>query len=77
MKQVRVTIEAVITLPEGTTLPERGRAFVLPSGDWVKPWIVLEMNDGRDLTYGEAAKLGCFVMETNNELVELVEEVME
>jgi hypothetical protein len=77
MKQFRVTIEAVITLPEGTNVPERGRAFVLPSGDWVKPWIVLEMNDGRDLTYGEAAKLGCFVMETNNELVELVEEVTE
>ncbi len=74
MKQFRVMIEGIITLPEGTTVPDRGRAFVLPSGDWVKPWIVLEMNDGRDLTYGEAAKLGCFVMETNGELVELVEE---
>ncbi len=77
MRQFRVTIEAVITLPEGTTAPEQGRAFVLPSGDWVKPWIVLEKNDGDDLTYGEAAKLGCFVMETNSELVELVEETVE
>lgn len=70
MMQIRLTIEAVLTLPEGTIVPENGRAFTLPGGDWVKPWIVLEKNDGNDLTYGEAAKLGCFITETNVEWFE-------
>ena len=50
---VRVKLEALIELPEGTAMPEQGRAFTLPNGDWVKPFITLEMNDGRDLTFKE------------------------
>ena len=68
--QIRVTIEAVLTLPEGTIVPENGRAFTLPSGDWVKPFVVLEMNDGRDLSFKEAQALGCDVAETNIEWFE-------
>ena len=68
--QIRVTIEAVITLPEGTTVPEQGRAFTLPSGDWVKPFIVMEMNDGRDLTWSQCLALGVDVDETNIEWFE-------
>lgn len=68
--QVKVTIEAVITLPEGTIVPEQGRAFTLPSGDWVKPFVVLEMNDGNDLTFNDAAALGVYVDETNIEWFE-------
>jgi hypothetical protein len=71
MTQIRVTIEAVITLPEGTIVPENGRAFTLPSGDWVKPFVVMEMNDGRDLTWSQALALGVDVDETNIEWEEV------
>ena len=51
---VKVTLEAMITLPEGTQWPSFGdigsREFTLPNGDTVKPWIVLELNDMDDLT---------------------------
>jgi hypothetical protein len=67
---VKVTIEAMITLPEGTIVPEQGRAFTLPSGDWVKPWVVLEMNDGRDLGQNEMEHWGLSIEETNIEWVE-------
>ena len=63
--EIEVTIKAVLTLPEGTTLPEDGRAFTLPGGDWVKPFIVLEMNDGRDLSFTETKALGIDIEETN------------
>ena len=65
--EIRVTIEAVMTLPEGTIVPEQGRAFTLPNGDWVKPWVVLEMNDGRDLTLGEMEEIEAAITETNIE----------
>ena len=68
--EIKVTIEAYITLPEGTTVPEQGRAFTLPSGDWVKPFITLEMNDNRDLTYAQAEAIGVEVIETNIEWFE-------
>jgi len=68
--QIRVTIEAVITLPEGTAVPEQGRAFTLPSGDWVKPWLVLEANDGRDLSFNEAYSMGISIDEANIEWFE-------
>jgi hypothetical protein len=60
---VKVTIEAVIDLPEGTIVPEDGRAFTLPSGDWVKPWVVLEMNDDRDLGQNEMEDWGLSIDE--------------
>ena len=62
--QIRVTIEAVITLPEGTIVPENGRAFTLPSGDWVKPWLVLEMNDEVDMALGAMTEAGIGITET-------------
>lgn len=68
--EIKVTIEAYITLPEGTVVPEQGRAFTLPSGDWVKPFITLEMNDDRDLTYAQTEALGIEVIETNIEWFE-------
>jgi hypothetical protein len=70
MMQVRVEISAVITLPEGTVMPEHGRAFALPQGGWVKPFIVMELNDERDLPYLELIKLGVDIDEENIELVE-------
>lgn len=69
--EMRVTIETIITFPEGTIVPEEGRGFTLPSGDWVKPFVVLEMNDDRDLTFREVVALGLDVTETNIEWEEL------
>lgn len=62
--QIRVTIEAVIDLPEGTIVPEDGRAFTLPSGDWVKPWVILELNDEIDLGQGAMNEMGVGITET-------------
>ena len=64
---IKVTLEAMITLPEGTQMPSFGeigsRMLTLPNGDWVKPWVVMELNDETDLTWGEAAKLGIMIDE--------------
>lgn len=68
--QMRITIEAVLTLPDGTKVPEDGRAFTLPDGDWVKPFVVLEHNDWADLSFEQAQALGCDVEETNIEWFE-------
>lgn len=69
--EIRITIETIVTFPEGTIVPEEGRGFTLPGGDWVKPFVVLEMNDDRDLTFREALALGLDVTETNIEWEEL------
>jgi hypothetical protein len=60
---VKVTLEAIITLPEGTQLPTQGRGFTLPNGDWVKPFVVLERNDWQDLSTTEAESLGIDITE--------------
>jgi hypothetical protein len=62
---VRVTLEAVITLPEGTQLPSEinSRAFTLPNGDTVKPWVVVELNDIDDLSTTQAEALGIHITE--------------
>lgn len=62
---IRIEIEAYLHLPEGTQVPDNGRAFMLPSGDWVKPFVVLEMNDGRDLSFKETEALGVSIEEAN------------
>ena len=64
---VRVKLEALIELPEGTQMPEDGRAFTLPSGDWVKPFIVLERNDDEDMDFGQLVDAGIDVFEDNIE----------
>ena len=69
--EIRITIEAVLTFPDGTIVPENGRGFTLPGGDWVKPFIVMEMNDDRDLTFKDTEALGVSVEETNIEWEEL------
>lgn len=64
---VRVKLEALIELPDGTILPEEGRAFTLPGGDWVKPFIVLERNDDEDMDFGQLVDAGIDVFEDNIE----------
>lgn len=68
---VRVKLEALIELPEGTTIPEEGRAFTLPNGDWVKPWVVLERNDDEDMDFGQLVDAGIDVLEDNIEWEEV------
>lgn len=68
--QIRITIEAVLTLPDGTKVPENGRDFTLPSGDWVKPFVVLEKNDWEDLSFDQVQAIGCDIEETNIEWFE-------
>ena len=65
---VKITLEAMLELPDGTRLPHdmsEPRTFTLPDGDWVKPWIVLERNDVDDLSFTEATALGLDLEETN------------
>ena len=66
---VKVTLEAMIELPEGTQWPSFGeigsRAFTLPDGGTVKPWVVMELNDIADLTTKQAEALGIFINEGN------------
>lgn len=69
--EIEITIKAVLTLPDGTVVPEQGRGFTLPSGDWVKPFIVLEINDDRDLSFKDASALGLDVTETEIEWFEV------
>jgi hypothetical protein len=58
MPDFRFSVTEVIGAPEGTaTLPD-GRGLQLPNGDIVKPWIVLELNEDRDLTGEEMDGLG-------------------
>lgn len=65
---VKITLEAMLELPDGTLLPHDlsdPRRFTLPGGDWVKPWIVLERNDMDDLGFGELVDAGIDLEETN------------
>ena len=69
--EIEVTIKAVLSLPDGTIVPNSGRRFVLPNGQWVKPWIILEANDNRDLTLAEMETLGVGFTETEIEWFEV------
>lgn len=69
--EIEVTIKAVLTLPEGTKLPEEGRAFTLPEGSWVKPFVSLELNDEHDLSFAEMSVWDVDVYETEIEWVEV------
>ena len=64
---VKITLEAMLELPDGTKLPHdpsNPRCFTLPGGDWIKPWIVLERNDLNDLSFTEANEMGLDLEET-------------
>ena len=68
---IKVTITATITVPDGSELhSELGRQITMPNGDWVKPFIVLELNDERDLSWEEANEIGCDVIEARCEYEE-------
>ena len=60
---VNMTLEVTLELPDGSASIDMtgGRGWVLPDGNWVKPWVGLELNDERDLTHMEALEMGCNV----------------
>jgi hypothetical protein len=72
---VNLTLSVTLTLPDGSTSLDDGcgRAWSLPNGDWIKPWITLELNDQRDLTQEEIAALEIDIEEMV-EAVEIIEE---
>ena len=57
MPDFRITVTETYGAPEGTTLLEDGRGLRLPTGDIVKPWVVLELNEDHDLTGEEMDQL--------------------
>ena len=60
---VNITLEVTLELPDGSASIDMtgGRGWVLPDGNWVKPWVGLELNDERELTHMEALEMGCNV----------------
>jgi hypothetical protein len=56
---IEVTLRAIITVPDGSTIPDdEVRMILLPNGGWVKPFIVLERNDNTDLDFADLVALG-------------------
>jgi hypothetical protein len=56
-KQMQLTMVVTVTVPEQAEIVG-ARAFRLPSGDIVKVFSVLELNDERDMTWSEANSKG-------------------
>lgn len=72
MPDFRFSVTEVIGAPEGTaTLPD-GRGLQLPNGDIVRPWIVLELNETRDLSGEEMDGIG---LDAGVDFTRVVEEV--
>ena len=72
---VKMTLNVTLEMPDGTASVDGvgGRAWALPNGDIVKPWVVLELNDTRDLSFAETQALGIDVIDMV-ENVTIVEE---
>lgn len=71
---VNLTLQVTLTLPDGSASMDMsgGRGWVLPDGNFIKPWVTLEYNDERDLTRDELLAMGCdiFDMVTEAEIGE-------
>lgn len=57
---VNMTLQVTLELPDGSASMDgtNGRGWVLPDGNWVKPFATLELNDERDLRYPEVMLMG-------------------
>jgi hypothetical protein len=64
MVEVEITLKAFVVLPEGSTIAERGRGLILPNGDCLKPWVVLERNDEGDVSAADLDKMGIYLEDT-------------
>lgn len=58
MPDFRITVTETFGAPEGTTLLDDARGLLLPTGEVIKPWIVLELNEDRDLSGADMDRLG-------------------
>lgn len=58
MPDFRITVTETFGAPEGTTLLDDARGLLLPTGEVIKPWIVLELNEDRDLSSADMDRLG-------------------
>lgn len=58
MPDFRITVTETFGAPEGTTLLDDARGLLLPTGEIIKPWIVLELNEDRDLSGADMDRLG-------------------
>lgn len=60
---VNLTLQVTLILPDGSASIDgaSGRGWVLPDGNFIKPFAVLELNDERDLTYAEAERMGVHI----------------
>lgn len=63
---VELEMKVMMILPDGSASVDgsKGRGWVLPSGDLVKPYVILEKNEAHDLPYREMLGLGCDVDDT-------------
>ena len=57
MPDFRITVTETFGAPEGTTLLDDARGLLLPTGEVIKPWIVLELNEDRDLSGADMDRL--------------------
>jgi hypothetical protein len=57
---VQLTMSVNLTLPDGSAPMggTGGRGWFLPDGGYIKIWAVTELNDEKDLTFGEALEMG-------------------
>ena len=58
MPDFRITGTETLGAPEGTTLLDDARGLLLPTGEVIKPWIVIELNEDRDLSGADTDRLG-------------------
>ena len=58
MPDFRITVTETFGAPEGTTLLDDARGLLLPTGEVIKPWIVIELNEDRDLSGADTDRLG-------------------
>ena len=73
MPNFRICVTEVIGAPEGTVALPDGRGLQLPNGDMVRPWIVLELNETRDLSSEEMDGIGLEAGHAFERVVEAVE----
>ncbi len=58
MPDFRITVTETFGAPEGTTLLDDARGLLLPTGEIIKPWIVLELTEDRDPSGADMDRLG-------------------
>jgi len=66
---IKFTLSGTIEVPEGSRLDDVSpRMILLPNGDHVKLFPVLELNDDRDLTWAESTAMGLDIEDTEASL---------